>query len=75
MRRGRSLSQADGALKKPFEASALLAAVKPLAEAAARGSAAGRRRPGGGRRSGAGGQGSRRARSSPWWMRNRCARP
>lgn len=28
--------QADGALKKPFEASALLAAVKPLAEAAAK---------------------------------------
>ena len=28
--------QADGSLKKPFEASALLAAVKPLAEAAAR---------------------------------------
>jgi CheY-like chemotaxis protein len=30
------LVQADGALKKPFEASALLTAVKPLAEAAVR---------------------------------------
>ena len=32
---------ADGTLKKPFEASALVSAVKPLAEAAARDSAAG----------------------------------
>ena len=33
-------AQADGTLKKPFEASALLSAVKPLAEAAARDRAA-----------------------------------
>jgi CheY-like chemotaxis protein len=48
--------ESDGALKKPFEASALLAAVKPLAEAAAkdRGAEAGRA---GGQGSGAGGQG------------------
>ena len=34
--------EADGALKKPFEASALLAAVKPLAEAAAAAPGSGR---------------------------------
>src|SRR5512133_1590983 len=40
--------EADGNLKKPFEATALLAAVKPLAEAAKadRGSGAGGRGPG-----------------------------
>ena len=60
--------EADGTLKKPFEASALLAAVKPLAEAAApgsrltaRGAAAAaprarRRRP--------------KSPSWPWWMPN-----
>ena len=66
------LVQADGTLEKPFEASALLAAVKPLAEAAAaaRGPGRGhrRRRP----RVGAGGRWPRR--SSRWWMPSRCAR-
>ncbi len=38
--------EADGILKKPFEASALLAAVKPLAEAAARGRAETAAQPG-----------------------------
>jgi CheY-like chemotaxis protein len=49
------LVQADGAIEKPFEASALLAAVKPLAEAAtaARGPGVGGR----GQGPGAGGQG------------------
>jgi CheY-like chemotaxis protein len=47
------LVQADGALQKPFEASALLAAVKPLAEAAT----AARQGPGGGQGPGARGQG------------------
>jgi CheY-like chemotaxis protein len=48
------LVQADGALEKPFQASALLAAVKPLAEAAA----AARQGPEvGGQGPGAGGQG------------------
>ncbi len=62
---------ADATLKKPFEATALLAAVKPLAEAAEKE----RDQAGRGQRSG----GDRRRRrwslrSSPWWMRNRCGR-
>jgi hypothetical protein len=54
------LVQADGAIEKPFEASALLAAVKPLAAAAAaaRGPEVGGQGPGaGGQGPGAGGQG------------------
>ena len=69
------LVQADGTIEKPFEASVLLAAVRPLAEAAQKRAAreAGRGPPGRGRRSGARGRWPRR--SSRWWMRNRCARP
>ncbi len=66
--------EADGTLKKPFEASALLAAVKPLAEEAARlrsESAPGGRPAGGAARHR---QAPRpRRRSSPWWMPSRCA--
>jgi CheY-like chemotaxis protein len=50
------LVEADGALKKPFEASALLTAVKPLAEAAAR-ERGPERRPGGDQGPGARSQG------------------
>jgi CheY-like chemotaxis protein len=46
--------QADGTIEKPFEASALLAAVKPLAEAATAD-----RGPDGGQGPGAGGQGAK----------------
>ena len=68
------LVQADGALEKPFEASALLAAVKPLAEARGRGPGAGRRHPPAAAADRAPGAAWPR-RSSPWWMPNRCARP
>ena len=50
------LVQADGTIEKPFEASALLAAVKPLAEAAT--AARGKSAPSGGQGPGARGQGT-----------------
>ncbi|MBZ5583459.1 MAG: response regulator [Acidobacteriia bacterium] len=49
--------EADGSLKKPFEASVLLAAVKPLAEAAA--AERSNKRPGAERSPGTGGQGTK----------------
>ncbi len=57
-------AQADGTLKKPFEASALLAAVKPLAEEASRLRA--ERTPGGGPKDGQAGAGKPVAPPAPF---------